>query len=211
VNCEDRIVFTNQACAKLLGAIAPSQLFGKTVSSLSIPSPTPRYDRESRTIRETNQPVPPTEERFVGLAGAIIDVEVAAAPIMFEGKPAIQVIATDIRARKDLERALLATNLQLQTILASATNVSIVATNTEGTITTFNTGAEELLGYTADEMIGQQSLILLHVPEESTAMPRSSAICMSVRFMVSPPWSKMPTEAGSMNGNGPTSEKTAAG
>jgi PAS domain S-box-containing protein len=85
---------------------------------------------------------------------------------MFEGKPAIQVIATDIRARKDLERALLATNLQLQTILASATNVSIVATNIEGTITTFNTGAEELLGYTSDEMIGQQSLILLHVPEE---------------------------------------------
>jgi two-component system sensor histidine kinase/response regulator len=166
VNCEDRIVFANQACVKLLGAIAPSQLFGKTVLEFIHPESHAKVHKELRTIRETNQPVPPTEERFVGLAGSIIDVEVAAAPIMFEGKPAIQVIATDIRARKDLERALLATNLQLQTILASATNVSIVATNIEGTITTFNTGAEELLGYTADEMIGQQSLILLHVPEE---------------------------------------------
>ena len=166
VNCEDRIVFANQACAKLLGAIAPSQLFGKTVLEFIHPESHPEVRQRIAKIRHTNRPVPPTEERFVGLAGSIIDVEVAAAPIMFEGKPAIQVIATDIQTRKDLERALLATNLQLQTILSSATNVSIVATNTEGTITTFNTGAEELLGYSAGEMIGQQSLTLLHVPEE---------------------------------------------
>ena len=56
---------------------------------------------------------------------------------MFEGTLAIQVIATDIRARDLPERALVATNLQLQTILDSATNVSIVATTTKGIITTF--------------------------------------------------------------------------
>lgn len=166
VNCEDRIVFTNQACAKLLGAIAPSQLFGKTVLEIIHPESHPKVRQRIAKIRATNQPVPSTEERFVGLSGSIIDVEVAAAPIMFEGQPAIQVIATDIRARKDLERALLATNRQMETILASATNVSIVATNTEGIITTFNTGAEDLLGYSAAEMIGQHSLASLHVPEE---------------------------------------------
>ncbi len=166
INCEDRIVFANRACAKLLGAIAPSQLFGKRVLEIIHPGSQDLVQERIASIRATNQAAPPIEEQFIALDGSVIEVEVAAAPIMFEGKPAIQVIATDIRARKGLERALLATNLQLQTILASATTVSIVATNTEGTITTFNTGAEELLGYSAVEMIGHQSLTLLHVPEE---------------------------------------------
>ena len=166
VNCGDKIVFTNLACAKLLGAIAPSQLFGKTVLEFIHPESRAQIQQRMTNLRDTNQSVPLTEARFVGLGGSIIDVEVAAAPIVFEGKPAIQVIATDIRTRKDLERALLETNLQLHTILASATTVSIVATNTAGTITTFNTGAEVLLGYSAIEMIGQQSLAFLHVPEE---------------------------------------------
>lgn len=73
---------------------------------------------------------------------------------------------TDIRASKELERALLATNLQLETILASATKVSIIAINTEGTMTTFNAGAEAMLGYTAAEMIGQPMLATLHLPKE---------------------------------------------
>ncbi|MFO0720774.1 MAG: response regulator [Nitrospira sp.] len=96
----------------------------------------------------------------------LIDVEVAAASIRFEGNPAIQVILTDIRARKELERALVATNLQLEAILASATKVSIIAINTAGIITTFNAGAEEMLGYSAEEMIGQPMLTALHLPEE---------------------------------------------
>ena len=166
VNCADRVVYANQACVKLFGAIAPSQLFGKAVLDLVHPESHAQIQNRIAAMRATNQAVPMIEERFVGLDGSIIEVEVAAAPIMFEGKPAIQVIATDVRTRKNLEQALLATNLQLQTILASATNVSIVATNPEGTITTFNTGAEALLGYSAIEMIGHHSLALLHVPEE---------------------------------------------
>ena len=166
VNCKGRIVFSNQACAKLLGAIAPSQLFGKQVLEIIHPDSQEQALQRIASILETKQAAPLIEERFIALNGSPIDVEVAAAPIMFEGTLAIQVIATDIRARKDLERALVATNLQLQTILDSATNVSIVATNNEGIITTFNTGAETLLGYSAMEMVGQHSLGFLHLREE---------------------------------------------
>ncbi|MCS6294977.1 MAG: PAS domain S-box protein [Nitrospira sp.] len=166
VNCDDKIVFANQACVKLFGAFAPSQLLGQPVMNFIHPdSQTIARERIAR-LRSTNGSVPPTEEHFVGLDGSIIDVEVAASTIRFEGKAAIQVILTDIRARKDLERALLATNLQLETILASATKVSIIATNINGMITTFNTGAEDMLGYTAEEMVGQQFLTVLHLPEE---------------------------------------------
>ncbi|MDR4480236.1 MAG: PAS domain S-box protein [Nitrospira sp.] len=166
VNCEDKIVFANQACVKLFGAIAPSQLFGKSLFDVVHPDSQARVQQSMTTLRAASQAPPLLEERFVGLDGSLIEVELAVVPIMFEDKPAFQVIATDIRARKNLEEALVATNLQLQTILSSATNVSIIATNTEGTITTFNTGAEALLGYAASEMIGRHSLASLHLPEE---------------------------------------------
>lgn len=166
VNCDDKIVFANQACVKLFGASTPSQLLGKPVMDFIHPdSQTVALERIAR-MRSMNCAMPSTEECFMGLDGSSIDVEVAACAIRFEDKPAIQVILTDIRTRKDLERALLATNLQLEAILASATKVSIIATNINGMITTFNTGAEEMLGYTAEEMIGQQLLGVLHLPEE---------------------------------------------
>ncbi|ULA61426.1 MAG: Histidine kinase [Nitrospira sp.] len=160
------IVFANHACVKLLGAIAPSQLLGRPVMDFIHPDSRAIAQERMAHLRSTNGSVPPIEERFMGLDGSPIEVEMVAAAIRFEGNQAIQVIVTDIRGRKELERALVATNLQLETILASATKVSIIAINTEGMMTTFNPGAKDMLGYSADEMIGQQMLIALHLPEE---------------------------------------------
>ncbi len=44
---------------------------------------------------------------------------------------------------------------KLQNVLDAATQVSIVATNMEGVIQTFNSGAENMLGYTSEEMVGK--------------------------------------------------------
>ena len=166
VDCEGKIVFTNTACVKLLGALSRSQLFGRPLLSMIHPQSQINVQRKIASILSNGETGQLLNELLLGLDGSIIEADLAAATVTFEGKTAIQFIATDIRARKDLERALLATNLQLQTILASASTVSIIATNSEGTITTFNTGAEEMLGYSAAEMIGQRSLTSIHLPEE---------------------------------------------
>lgn len=166
VDCEGKIVFTNTACVKLFGALSRSQLFDKPLLSVIHPRSLANVQKKIAAILSGGESGQFGNELLLGLDGSIIEADIAAATITFEGKSAIQFIATDIRTRKDLERALLATNLQLQTILASASNVSIIATNSEGTITTFNTGAEELLGYSAAEMIGQRPLTSIHLPEE---------------------------------------------
>ncbi len=57
----------------------------------------------------------------------------------------------------------------LNTVLDAATEVSIIATGPDGLITVFNRGAERLLGYTADDMIGKQTPAPLHLPEEVIA------------------------------------------
>jgi PAS domain-containing protein len=45
--------------------------------------------------------------------------------------------------------------------------ICVIATGLDGLIRTFNKGAENLLGYKAEEMIGKQKSILFHDPEEA--------------------------------------------
>jgi diguanylate cyclase (GGDEF)-like protein/PAS domain S-box-containing protein len=72
----------------------------------------------------------------------------------------------DVTERKRAEQSLASANAQRKAVLDAATRVSIIATDPDGTITVFNSGAERMLGYAAEEMIGQRSLLELHVPRE---------------------------------------------
>lgn len=51
-------------------------------------------------------------------------------------------------------------------LLDSATGTAFIGLNLRGTITIFNTGAQELLGYTADEVTGRLRLVQLHDADE---------------------------------------------
>lgn len=56
----------------------------------------------------------------------------------------------------------LAEAYRLQEAIINATELSIISTNTKGIITSFNRAAELLFGYSAEEMIGKATLVMLH-------------------------------------------------
>ena len=72
----------------------------------------------------------------------------------------------DISVKKETEKQLHEAINSLQAILDASTQVSIIATDTEGTITQFNKGAEQMLGYRADEMVGKHTPQLIHLDDE---------------------------------------------
>ncbi len=51
-------------------------------------------------------------------------------------------------------------------VLDAATGVSVIAGDSKGLITLFNTGAERMLGYRAEEMIGLQTPAIIHLESE---------------------------------------------
>jgi two-component system sensor histidine kinase/response regulator len=63
-------------------------------------------------------------------------------------------------------------NARLQAVLDAATQVSIIGTDAFGLITIFNKGAEILLGYSAQEVVGKLSPDYFHIPEELDARSR---------------------------------------
>jgi len=61
-------------------------------------------------------------------------------------------------------------NAQRKAVLNSAAQISIIATNKEGLITVFNTGAENLLGYRSEEIIAKKTPEIFHLAAELEAV-----------------------------------------
>ena len=80
------------------------------------------------------------------------------------------------RMRADLE--LRNTMTLLNAVLESATQASIIAVKPDGLTSVFNAGAQQMLGYGADEVVGKLSLLDFHDSEEL----RERATTLSVRF-----------------------------
>jgi diguanylate cyclase (GGDEF)-like protein/PAS domain S-box-containing protein len=58
---------------------------------------------------------------------------------------------------------------QLRSVLNAATQVAIIATDLRGVINTFNAGAEQMLGFKAEQALGHLTLESLHVKSELEA------------------------------------------
>lgn len=71
--------------------------------------------------------------------------------------------------RRRTETELTQVNARLNALLDASTQVSIMATDPDGLITVFNPGAERMLGYSAEEMIGVSTPLRIHDGQEVAA------------------------------------------
>ncbi len=67
------------------------------------------------------------------------------------------------------QQATAAARRQLQMVIDAASQVAITAGDVDGTLLLFNTGAERMLGYSADEVVGRMSVRIFHLAEEMQA------------------------------------------
>ncbi|WP_368163077.1 PAS domain S-box protein [Aeromonas sp. s6] len=79
---------------------------------------------------------------------------------------ALRIDVTERRAADEERKRL---NVLLGNVLRSASEVSIIATDQDGRITIFNSGAQSMLGYQEDEMVGRCTLAMIHLPDEVNA------------------------------------------
>jgi PAS domain S-box-containing protein len=81
-------------------------------------------------------------------------------------------IKQDVTERKRVEAALAESTARLHAVLQAATQMSIIATDRDGMITVFNPGAEKMLGYTAEEVVGKKTPEIFHIQSEVQARGR---------------------------------------
>lgn len=130
VHCEGRIVFANTAAVRLAGGQRATDLVGRPLLELVHEDSRELAIERVRMMMQEGKSADRAEERFLRLDGSAIDVEVRAGPIMFLGKPSIQVIIDDVTERKRIREEIQRLNAELEQRVRDRT-AELVAANRE--------------------------------------------------------------------------------
>ena len=95
-----RLLYVNPAAILLVGAECAKDLLGRSVLDLIHPDSHQIVVARMKKGATDNVAVPMMEEKFVKFDGTVIDVEVLATPVVFEGAPATRVAMRDVTAIK---------------------------------------------------------------------------------------------------------------
>jgi len=102
VHADFKIVYVNHAFVTLMGASCADELLGKYALDYVLPEYHEQVRERVRLIEQDQIP-PVIEQVYVRHDGTTVEMEVSAAPFMFEGKRAVQVFARNITERKRYE------------------------------------------------------------------------------------------------------------
>ncbi|MEO0080516.1 MAG: PAS domain S-box protein, partial [candidate division WOR-3 bacterium] len=152
VHQDGKIVMVNPAGAKLLGYDDPSELIGQPVMEIVHPDDRELVLSRIRQVLEQGKTGELVEERFRTKSGSYVWVEVINGPIIWNNRPAVQVVVRDITEKKELLQRLAEDAAQTRTIIESAPHA--VGAECEGRIAYANRIFAELFGYTLKEIIG---------------------------------------------------------
>ena len=126
----------------------------------------PYYDAEFRQRHKDGS------WRWVNARGKVIEWSETCEPLRMSGTH------LDITEQKEAMEAHEASRHLLKSIFDATSGVSVIATDLNGMITLFNTGAESMLGYSAQELLGQSTPFILHLESElaKRGIPLSDAV-----------------------------------
>jgi PAS domain S-box-containing protein len=151
VHIEGKFVYINAAGIKLFGAASAEEIIGKPILDFVHPDYLETVKTRIHQVQEGKQ-VELLEEKLVRLDGQAIDAEVTGVPIVYGGKPAIQLIVREITERKQAEEALRQSEERYRELFENANDI-IYTHDLNGNFTSLNKTGERITGYTRDEAL----------------------------------------------------------
>jgi PAS domain S-box-containing protein len=164
-----KVVFANSECLRLMSAHSMTDLIGKSLVEFVHPD-----FREFVIDRMKKASIPGTilpiaEEKFIVLDGSEIDVEVKAISIIFENKPAVQLIIRDITERRQTEIKLIESEERYKRITEGLTDYlyTVIIKNGKVVKTLHNESCKAVTGYSSKEFLNDPHLwINMILPNE---------------------------------------------
>ncbi|HKK07244.1 MAG TPA: EAL domain-containing protein, partial [Gemmatimonadota bacterium] len=154
-----RIVFANEAAARMLGREAPEDVVGHDDEELLSPGSLEAIRAVDERVLSTGEPLR-AEERIVTAAGDDRLYDVTVAPLQVgEGRPAIVGAARDVTDQRRTERALREAHRLLDAVV-EGTSDSVYAKDREGRYLLMNGAGARRLGRTVDEVVGRRDVDL---------------------------------------------------
>jgi two-component system cell cycle sensor histidine kinase/response regulator CckA len=192
VHQNGKIVFANRAATDLYRVDDPDHFIGLPVIDRVAPSSRVLVMERMKMMLGEHLDAPLVEERHVRMDGTEFDVEVVAAPVTFNGKPAIELVARDVSTRNEVLAALRDSEARVRAVFdQSALGMALV--NGEGRVVESNSAFQKLLGYSAEALASMTVSEYTHPQDEertATAMAemfagRRDYIDMEKRYLAS--------------------------
>jgi formate hydrogenlyase transcriptional activator len=157
VDRDGRIAFANSHTGKMFG-YAPNELLGQSVEVLA-----PEAVRQEHVRYRSNYAAAPrTREMGSGLElkgcrkdGSTFPVEISLSPLEESGGSFVVAAIRDTTERKRVQEALRLSEERFRLLTAEVTDYAIFMLDPEGYVRTWNIGAERIMGYLSDQIIGR--------------------------------------------------------
>ncbi|HKK09452.1 MAG TPA: PAS domain S-box protein [Bacteroidales bacterium] len=165
VTIDGKIVFINEAGARLYGANSRDELIGKSVMDFSHPD----YLKEVKERKEKIEQGKPVEKghdhKIICLNGEIRDVEVNSIPIDYQGKEAIQTVLFDVTDRKKKESIIEASLVEKEVLLKEIhhrvkNNMAVISGLLE--LQSMNSDDEDLNKLLKESQLRIHSMAMIH-------------------------------------------------
>ncbi|OGV73870.1 MAG: hypothetical protein A3K18_17265 [Lentisphaerae bacterium RIFOXYA12_64_32] len=153
IHQDGKFVYVNPATVQLFGAREPADLLGELIIERMHPDFRNMVRERFAKVYEQQQVTPLIEEQFLRFDGTAVDVEVTTNPILHQDKPAAQVIARSITARKQAEMAVQAVSFYTRTLIEVSMD-PFVTINPDGRITDVNDASVQATGVPRAQLIG---------------------------------------------------------
>lgn len=150
---EGKVVYINKFGAKLFGVENPDDLIGKPVMDFVHPDYRQIVRERVQKMMEEGESAPLIEEKFILPNGTVLDVQVAATTLIYQGKPAIQAVILDITKRKRAEKELSLSKDRFYKAFNASPNPMAI-NKLDGTYVDINNSFTQVVGYRPDEVIG---------------------------------------------------------
>ena len=146
----DVFLFANEAGARLLGT-TPEQVVGRPVLEFVNPEFRDAVKERMRRVLESREAITLHHAQIVRVDGSVRDVEVIEVPIMYQGKPAGQLVTRDVTERMQLQQAVKKSEANFRAIFNSMNDAVFVHDTATGAILDVNSKMCEMYGYSVEE------------------------------------------------------------
>ena len=153
VHAEGVVLFMNHAGARLLRAEGPEQIVGRSIAELIHPDYHGVIRERIEKIGRGETP-PPSEIRFIRLDGTDLYGELASAPLIYQGRPAIQAVVRDRTRRRQAEAALRASEKRFRSIFNQQFQFMAIL-SPEGVLQDVNELPLRAAGTTREQVLGR--------------------------------------------------------
>lgn len=160
----------NESLCRIVG-YATFELVGRNFRDITHPEDVGKDNELLKDLIAGKRHSYQLEKRYFHKRGHVVWVILAVSVVRdTDGQPLHFITQlTDISQRKYAEQQTSLALAKLDSVMQAASEVAIIATDAKGVISSFNKGAENLLGYGAEDVVGRCTPAIFHIDSEVQA------------------------------------------